>query len=311
VLPAAVEVAELVTPGDPPASNRADQLERFEGMLTATAAMNAVGPTNTFGELYAVMPGAARTFREPGVDISEMMPAGAPPTVDRFDGNFERLMLDTDDLVDASGVRRPQLNVAVDARIEPIFGPLDYAFDNYRIALDASAMASGGREPVAAPLAADGEFTIAALNLENFRDGTPDFAARVQKARRLIILGLIEVGDLEDLQELAALINADAGTTYDAYLLDGDGQSTGFEQNIGYLINLARIDVLGTPFQEYFGKTFEFAGETDLLRTVTISWTAQASRLATACAKSGGSRQKTWRISSRPGSTRISSCSAT
>ena len=99
-----------------------------------------------------------------------------------------------------------------------------------------------------------GEFTIASLNLENFRDGTPNFVERQQKAARVIveilrapdILGTIEVGDLEDLQALAALVNGAAGTSYEAYLEDGDGQSTGFEQNVGYLVNRARIDVLAT-----------------------------------------------------------------
>ncbi len=145
----------------------------------------------------------------------------------RFDGNFERVMLDSDDLVDAAGVRRPRLNLPVgtpDApvRVLNIFGPLDYAFDNYRVALDTTAVSSGDRLPVPVPPAAGSEFTIASLNLENFRDGTPNFANRRAKAARLIdevlntpdILGLIEVGDLEDLEVLAASINAATGTSY-------------------------------------------------------------------------------------------------
>lgn len=273
-LPAAIDVAVFTgLPDNPRLRSRAEQLERFEGMLVAAPAMDVVGPTNLFGELYAVDAGKPRTVREPGVDISEMMPVGAPSTIDRFDGNFERLMLDSDDLIDAFGMQRPRLNVAVGARIQPVSGPLDYAFDNYRVALDAPAMATGGRVPTGVPTATGAEFTIAALNLENFRDLTPDFANRMQKASRLIvdilrtpdILGLIEVGDLEDLQELAALVNAAAGTAYEAYLLDGDGQSTSFEQNIGYLVNIERIEVSVAPLQMYHGKTYDFAGQTGLL----------------------------------------------
>ena len=242
--------------------------------------MDVVGPSNTFGELYAVVTGNSRPFREPGIDVSEPLPAEAPSGVDRFDGNFERVILDSDDLVNGSGtplVRRPQLRLPAGTpgspvRVLNVFGPLDYAFDNYRVALDASAVSSGDRAPEPVPARTSSEFTIASLNLENFRDGTANFAQREVKAARLIdevldtpdILGLIEVGDLEDLETLAAAINTAAGTSYEAYLLDGNGEFEAFEQNIGYLVNDASVEVLNT-FQVYAGDTFEFAGQTDLL----------------------------------------------
>ena len=263
-------------------TNRDEQFERYEGMLVTAASMDVVGPTNGFGELYAVISGVARPFREPGVDVSEALPAEAPPTVPRFDSNFERVMLDSDDgrftVTPANTVdQRFPLNVAAGApgapvQVHGVFGPLDYAFDNYRVVLDATAAAVGNRQAVPVPARATTEFTIASLNLENFRDGTPNFAARQQKAARVIvdvlrtpdILGTIEVGDLEDLQELAGLVNVAAGTSYAAYLEDGDGQSTGFEQNVGYLVNLARVNVSSTH-QVYQGNTFEFGGSPDLL----------------------------------------------
>ena len=275
-LPTALDLAALLSPPDS-FSSRVQQFERYEAMLVTTPTMDVVGPSNTFGELHAVVSGVARPFREPGVDISKPLPVDAPAGVPRFDGNFERVMLDSDDLVDAAGVRRPRLDLPVgtpDApvRVLNIFGPLDYAFDNYRVALDTTAVSSGDRLPVPVPPSAGSEFTIASLNLENFRDGTPNFANRRAKAARLIdevlntpdILGLIEVGDLEDLEVLAASINAATGTAYQAYLLDGDGMSTGFEQNIGFLVNASRVEVVNT-FQVYQGKTFDFAGQTDLL----------------------------------------------
>ncbi len=78
-------------------------------MLVTTSTMDVVGPSNTFGEMYTVVSDSARPFREPGIDIAEPVPVEAPAGVPRFDGNFERVMLDSDDLVDAAGVRRPRL----------------------------------------------------------------------------------------------------------------------------------------------------------------------------------------------------------
>ncbi len=275
-LPAALDLAALLASPTTVAS-RAAQLERFEGMLVATASMDVVGPSNTFGELFAVVSGVPRTFREPGLDVSAPLPAGAPAGAPRFDGNFERLILDSDDLVDAAGVRRPRLNLPVATVAEPVrvlnvAGPLDYAFDAYRVVLDTTASAAGIRLPQPVPARTANEFTVASLNLENFRDGTANFASRTQKAARIIdevlrtpdVLGLIEVGDQADLEAVAALVNAATGAAYQAYLMDGDGQTTGFEQNVGYLVNDARIEVLST-YQIYQGKTFAFAGQTDLL----------------------------------------------
>ena len=275
-LPTVLDLAALLAaPGS--YSSRTQQFERYEAMLVGTGAMDVVGPSNTFGELFAVVPGTARPFREPGIDITEPLPVEAPSGVERFDSNFERVMLDSDDLVNAAGMRRPRLDLPAGVPESPVqvlnvFGPLDYAFDNYRVALDVSATASGNRLPQPIPARASGEFTIASLNLENFRDGTANFESRKAKAARLIdevldapdILGLIEVGDLQDLESLAAIINSAAGTDYRAYLLDGDGVSTAFEQNIGFLVNDARVDVINT-FQVFQGDTFEFAGVSDLL----------------------------------------------
>ena len=97
-LPTALDLATLLPPPDVVVfENREEQFESFEGMLVTTPLMDVVGPTNGFGELYAVISGVARPFRQPGVDISEALPVEAPPTVPRFDSNFERVMLDSDD----------------------------------------------------------------------------------------------------------------------------------------------------------------------------------------------------------------------
>jgi predicted extracellular nuclease len=287
VVPSALALASLLpAPGELLFTNRDEQFERYEGMLVTASSMDVVAPTNGFGELQAVISGVPRTFREPGIDVSEALPAEAPATVPRFDSNFERIMLDSDDgrfTVTATNTidERFPLNVPVGApgaavRIQGVFGPLDYAFDNYRVVLDATAVAVGDRQPTPVPARGGAEFTIASLNLENFRDGTANFEARQQKAARVIvdilrtpdILGTIEVGDLEDLQELAALVNLAAGTSYAAYLLDGDGQATSFEQNIGYLVDLARVNVSGTHQALHPNNqknTFTFLGVEDRL----------------------------------------------
>jgi uncharacterized protein len=198
------------------------------------------------------------------------MPAGAPVTVPRFDGNLERLMLDSNDLIDEqTGNPRPGLNVAAGVQIMNVVGPLDFAFGDYRIALNASATVSGTRMPRAVPAVSAAEFTVGHVNVENYRNVSPE---RQHKVARLIaeilrtpdILGLIEVGDLQDLQDLATEVNLIAGTTYAAYLRDNDGELTGSEQNVGYLVNTNRIEVLSER-QEYFGKRWEIAGDDDLL----------------------------------------------
>jgi hypothetical protein len=242
--------------------------------------MEVVAPTNQFGELYAVLPGVARPFREPGVDINEALPEDAPAFVARFDGNHERLMLTRQGAITAgSSGFLPFITVPAGAPGAPVTignvgGPLDYAFDTYRVVLDAAAAVTGDRAPAAVPPADAGEFTVAAANLQNFRATEPDFEGRVAKAARYVIdilrapdiLGVIEVGTLADLQALAASINAEAATSYTAYLEDGDGTTPadGFEQNVGYLVNAARVQVLGTE-QVFRGKQFTFAGVTDLL----------------------------------------------
>ena len=104
-LPTALDLAALLAA---PASfsSRAEQFEQYEAMLVTTSSMDVVGPSNTFGELYAVVSGTPRPFRELGIDVGEALPVEAPAGVERFDGNFERVMLDSDDLVNAAGVRR-------------------------------------------------------------------------------------------------------------------------------------------------------------------------------------------------------------
>ena len=94
-----------LTSADTPANGFA--LERYEGMrvkvdrltvvagtLGTVAEVNASATTN--GVFYGVVEGVARPFREPGADLQDVLPAGAPANVPRFDGNPERLRVDSD-----------------------------------------------------------------------------------------------------------------------------------------------------------------------------------------------------------------------
>ncbi len=275
----AIDLATLATA----TPSRNAQLERFEGMRAAAASISVVGPTNGFGELYGVPSGVARPFREPGIDVSDIVPPEAPPTVPRFDGNHERIMVDTGATVDAAGVRRSVLVVSTGAAITGIVGALDYAFDNYRVALDAGAgtITAQGRTAGAVPAAGGGEFTVAALNVQNFFAPGPNatpaqiaaFDDRLTKATSGIvdvlrtpdILGLIEMGDINALRQLRDRVNVAAGTSYEAYLLEADPTNTPNDQDLGYLVNLSRVAVLQEPYQVYQGLTFEIGGAVDTL----------------------------------------------
>ena len=274
-LPTSIDAATF----NPAAPNRASQLERFESMLVRAASLTVIAPTNRFGEFFGVLTGTPRPFREPGVDVNDELPPASPAALPRFDGNLERLMVDSDESL-AGGGRRPALAVSTGAILSPVEGPLDYAFDAYRISLGADPIVTPGMTVIPAPVPAVGEFTVGALNLLNFNPPNPNnptqvaaFAARLQKASLVIrtalqtpdILGLIEVGDLNVLNQLATRVNADAGTAYQAFLIEGIDNGTGNDQDVGYLVNSARVTVMAEPVPFGKGETFAFCGDDDVL----------------------------------------------
>ncbi len=278
-LPAPIDASSF----DTSAASRTEQLERYEGMLVRAGTLQVVAPTNGFGEFYGVIPGTARPFREPGINVGDTMPhdATSPSTIPRFDGNFERIMVDSDEALSApGGARRPALVLATGATVSPVLGPLDYAFDEYRISLDhGPVVQTPGMDVILAPAPAAGELTISGLNLLNFFPPNPAnpaqvaaFNDRLTKASLTIrnvlrtpdIMGLIEVGDINVLRLLRDRLNADAGTSYEAYLLEGD-DDTENDQDVGYLVNLARVAVTAEPFQVFRGDMFELCGVTDVL----------------------------------------------
>jgi len=127
-LPAPVVLTASDT--DPAGSN--EQLEKYEGMRVTVSSMTVVAPTQgtineanatatSNGVFYGVITGIPLPFREPGVQVPDPLPAGAPCCVPRFDANPERLRVDSDGLVGGTA-----LEVTSGAVVTNLVGPLDY-----------------------------------------------------------------------------------------------------------------------------------------------------------------------------------------
>lgn len=270
-LPVAIEIRPSdITPG-----GGHEQLERLEGMRVRIASLTMVGPTlggvtessasgSSNGVFYGVISGTARPFREPGIDVRTPLPAGAPCCVPRFDGNPERIRVDSDGQPGAAALNAPTGTV-----VENLVGPLDYGFQSYTILPDPAAPLRVIAAPahIAARAWALDEYSIASFNLQRFFDISDDptvsdvvlttaaFQRRLTKAslyiRRLMfwpaIVGVQEVENLSALQALAATLNRDARDArelkprYEAYLEEGNDPG-GID--VGFLVDRARVDVL-------------------------------------------------------------------
>lgn len=270
-LPAPIEIR----PGDVTPVGGHEQLERLEGMRVRIASLTMVGPTlggvtessasgSSNGVFYGVISGTARPFREPGIDVRTPLPAGAPCCVPRFDGNPERIRVDSDGQPGAAALNAPAGTV-----VENLVGPLDYGFQSYTLLPDPAAPPRVIAAPAhgAARAWALDEYSIASFNLQRFFDSSDDpavsdvvlttaaFQRRLTKAslyiRRLMflpaIVGVQEVENLSALQALAATLNRDARDArelkprYEAYLEEGNDPG-GID--VGFLVDRARVDVL-------------------------------------------------------------------
>ncbi len=258
-----------------------EQLERFEGMRVA-ADLVAIAPTQgttidevnarstSTGVFYAVLQGIARPMREPGVEPGQFLPPDAPANIPRFDGNPERLRVDSDALAGA-----PAIDIVAGQVLSGATGALDFGFGTYTIDLDPPAVSgtpsvpTGNAAAVPVPAPSAGEFTVGHYNLERFFDDADDpnieddpvltpaaLEGRLAKASLAIrhvlrapdILGVVEVENLPVLQRLAQRISADAlaaGETdpqYEAFLEEGNDIG-GID--VGFLVKGAawRVDV--------------------------------------------------------------------
>ena len=270
-VPAAIEL----TAADAPANNP-EALERFEGMRVRIGALTVVAPTDAFvdqpnasslsnGLFFGVIEGVARPFREPGIDVFDVLAATAPATVPRFDSNPERIRVDSD-LLGA-----PVIDVSSGARVSNLLGVLHYGFRTWTLLPELSNAGSvgiAGNNVAAAPVGAptSREFTVASTNLERFFDTVDDpgddtIVTQAALDRRLAKISLAirnvlkspdvvaveEAENLTLLQALATKVNADtvlaglADPNYQAFLAEGNDPG-GID--VGFLVKTARVTVL-------------------------------------------------------------------
>lgn len=275
-MPVTITTAQL-TPG-----GGLDQLERFEGMRVTVPSLTVISPTDgnvdeptatssSTGLFYAVITGAARPFREPGIDVHDHPFPDTPPNVPIFDGNPERIRVDSDaQLVSVSPfVTAPTIEVATGQTVTGIVGVLDYGFRTYTILPDPTSPTaiSGAALGTAAPAPDAHTLTVASWNIERFYNTTNDagddevltaaaFARRRQKASLAIrnalhlpdVLAVQEVENQSTLQALADTINADALAAtgidphYTAYVEEGNDVG-GID--VGFLVKQTTVTVLG------------------------------------------------------------------
>ena len=95
----------VLHPSDTSPTGPLEQLEKDKGMRVQ-ADLQVIAPTegtvfesdataSSSGVFYAVVDGVPRPVREPGLDPASPAPAGLPCCVPRFDGNPERLRVDS------------------------------------------------------------------------------------------------------------------------------------------------------------------------------------------------------------------------
>jgi len=199
-----------------------------------------------------------------GIPILDPLPNGAPPDVPRFDGNPERLRVDSNAQTGA-----PRREVTSGAVVSNLVGVLDFADDVWTVLPDATVTApiSGNIAAIAVPMITSNEFTVASFNLERFFDTDDDpevdetiltpaaYVGRINKASLAIrnvlrapdILGIIEIENLTTLETLATKLNTDATTAgqpapnYRAWLERGNDVGG---INVGFLVRTSRVAVL-------------------------------------------------------------------
>jgi len=245
-----------LTAADTDPAGPIDQLEKYEGMRVHVDVMTVSGPTDgnlneanatstSNGVFFGVIQGIPQPFREPGVQLPDPLPPGAPATVTRWDTNPEIIRVNT-----AVQSGSTVLDVTTGATVTSLTGPLDFNSRFYTILTDpnSGAAATGNVSATPVPVAAPNELTIANFNMERFFDtvddpGTDDvaltptaFSNRLNKASLAIrnvlnapdVIGVEEMEHLSTLQALADKINADAtaagqpNPNYQAFLFEGN-----------------------------------------------------------------------------------------
>lgn len=277
-LPAATTITAADT-----TPNNLENLERLEGMRVHVPQLTVVAPTSgsidendanvtSSGFFYGVIPGVPRPFREPGVEATLNLPAGAPANVPRFDTNPERLQVDSNAQPGA-----PILDVTAGATVSNIVGPLDYTFTTWTIYPEAATTPTVTNQQVARPVPQQtfNELTIASFNMQRFYNTVDDpgsdvvltvaaFNKRLNKASLAIrnvmrspdVIGIVEMENLSTLQAVATKVNNDAvvagqpNPNYTAYLVEGNDIG-GID--VGFLVKTPRISVVDVTQLELAG----------------------------------------------------------
>lgn len=229
------------------ASNKVDQLEKYEGMRVFAPEITAVAPTGgrvdaktegviSDGVFYAVLKGTPRPFREPGMSIVQFLGSDEKkrdkwkkevPRLPLFDHNPEVLRIET-----LTQTGSQVMNVLARSEIKDVTGVMHFAFNRYSILTDAGTkptVTTSGR-PIVMPATTDRQFSIAAANIESFFDDVDDpgirevvlttdaFQRRLGKVSIAVreylqfpdVFAVVEVENLNVLKKLAAKINSDA-----------------------------------------------------------------------------------------------------
>ena len=280
----------VLTAADTSPAGSIEQLEKYEGMLVEIPSLTTISPTQgsitessatatSNGTFYGVITGIDRPAREPGIEAPEPIPT-EPCCIPRFDGNPERLRVDTDAIDGTSAA-----NLTTGVEITNLVGPLDYGYRTYTILAQSGWSATDNIEPIPVVMGSPSEATIASFNMLRFFDTVNDpdtsdavltataFNNRLAKASLIFrtilqlpdIVGVQEVENLTTLQAIAAKINADVvaggGTDpqYVAYLEEGNDVG-GID--VGFLVKSTRVTVDSVV---QYGKDtiFSFPGSDD------------------------------------------------
>ena len=208
--PATVPDAYQLTADDLAATGSLDQLEHLEGMRVSVLSLTAVSGTASDGVFYAVLTGAARPFRTAGVEAGyPVMPCAVGPcNVPLFDGNPERLRVDSDGLEGVAAA-----HVSTGAVMTNVTGVLDFGSRTYTLRPNALTPSAG--MAISDPLAgSDSLFTVASFNATRFGDvSVAVWAAKAALA--LQSMGLPDVVALQgvDAAALQGLVNQSPGYT--------------------------------------------------------------------------------------------------
>lgn len=267
-----------------------DQLERYEYMRVTVPRFVVTAPTGAGSndEFFGVAEGLDRPMREAGVDAfrcgvdpavpgSRPLPAEAPGNVPCWDNNPELLRVKTSLL---SGGSAKTLRSGT--TLEDLTGVLDYAMNRYTIltrdadfaTIDTSTAENG--TPVSQPSAT--EVTIGGFNVENLAQaGGVTYTRKADKIARTIVdylhtpdvLGLIEVGNPETLQDIADRIGSYAANDpeYEAVMV-----STSGSQRLGFLLKRALVGA--QPRVTLVGQAQEYGAGMHVLCPDGVSYTA-------------------------------------